>query len=218
MSKKKLIVALDFSNAEEVVQITSLLDPQKCVLKVGLQLYLAEGQTILKQLTDQGFEIFLDLKLHDIPNTVHKAVAEIAQFNVLMTTIHLQGGAEMIEAAKSAAGSTKILGVSLLTSLDEKDTQQLYGNAFENQFNKLMTVAESSSIDGIVCSPQELVKLHEFNKLKVVPGIRNAQTEDDQKRTMSAEDAYAQGADYIVVGRPITQASNAESALEEYLP
>lgn len=218
MSTKKLIVALDFSNAKEVAQITSLLDPQKCVLKVGLQLYLAEGQTILKQLTDQGFEIFLDLKLHDIPNTVHKAVAEIAQFNVLMTTIHLQGGAEMIEAAKSAAGSTKILGVSLLTSLDEKDTLELYGNAFESQFNKLMTVAESSSIDGIVCSPQELVKLHDFNKLKVVPGIRNAQTEDDQKRTMSAEDAYAQGADYIVVGRPITQASNVESALEEYLP
>jgi orotidine-5'-phosphate decarboxylase len=218
MSTKKLIVALDFSNAEEVAQITSLLDPQTCVLKVGLQLYLAEGQTILKQLTDQGFEIFLDLKLHDIPNTVHKAVAEIAQFNVLMTTIHLQGGAEMIEAAKSAAGSTKILGVSLLTSLDEKDTQQLYGNAFENQFNKLMTLAQSSSIDGVVCSPQELVKLHDFNKLKVVPGIRNAQTEDDQKRTMSAEDAYAQGADYIVVGRPITQASNVESALEEYLP
>ena len=218
MSTKKLIVALDFSNAEEVAQITSLLDPQKCVLKVGLQLYLAEGQTILKQLTDQGFEIFLDLKLHDIPNTVHKAVADIAQFNVLMTTIHLQGGAEMIEAAKSAAGSTKILGVSLLTSLDEKDTLELYGNAFESQFNKLMIVAESSSIDGIVCSPQELVKLHDFNKLKVVPGIRNAQTEDDQKRTMSSEDAYAQGADYIVVGRPITQASNVESALEEYLP
>ena len=218
MSLKKLIVALDFSNSEEIAQITSLLDPQTCVLKVGLQLYLAEGQTILKQLTDQGFDIFLDLKLHDIPNTVHKAVAEIAQFNVLMTTIHLQGGAEMIEAAKSAAGSTKILGVSLLTSLDEKDTQQLYGNAFENQFNKLMTVAESSSIDGIVCSPQELVKLHNFNKLKVVPGIRNAQTEDDQKRTMSAEDAYAQGADYIVVGRPITQANNVESALGEYLP
>ena len=218
MSTKKLIVALDFSNAEEVAQITSLLDPQKCVLKVGLQLYLAEGQAILKQLTDQGFKIFLDLKLHDIPNTVHKAVAEIAQFNVLMTTIHLQGGAEMIEAAKSAAGSTKILGVSLLTSLDEKDTQQLYGNAFENQFNKLMTVAQSSSIDGIVCSPQELVKLHDFNKLKVVPGIRNAETDDDQKRTMSAEDAYAQGADYIVVGRPIMQAKNVESALEEYLP
>jgi len=218
MSTKKLIVALDFSNAEEVAQITSLLDPQTCVLKVGLQLYLSEGQTILKQLTDQGFEIFLDLKLHDIPNTVHKAVAEIAQFNVLMTTIHLQGGAEMIEAAKSAAGSTKILGVSLLTSLDERDTEQLYGNAFENQFNKLVTVAQSSSIDGIVCSPQELVKLHDFNKLKVVPGIRNAQTEDDQKRTMSAEDAYAQGADYIVVGRPITQANNVESALGEYLP
>ena len=217
MSTKKLIVALDFSNSEEVSQIINFLNPEKCILKVGLQLYLAEGESILDLLTNKGFEIFLDLKLHDIPNTVNKAVEEIAQFNILMTTIHLQGGAEMIEAAKSAAGNTKILGVSLLTSLDENDTSELYGNSFDDQFMKLITLAKSSSVDGIVCSPKELISLHDLSKIKVVPGIRNTQTNDDQKRTMTSQEAYAQGADYIVVGRPITQANNIEAAIEEYL-
>ena len=217
MSTKKLIVALDFSNSEEVSQTINFLNPEKCILKVGLQLYLAEGESILDLLTNKGFEIFLDLKLHDIPNTVNKAVEEIAQFNILMTTIHLQGGAEMIEAAKSAAGNTKILGVSLLTSLDENDTSELYGNSFDDQFTKLITLAKSSSVDGIVCSPKELISLHDLNKIKVVPGIRNAQTNDDQKRTMTSQEAYAQGANYIVVGRPITQANNIEAAIEEYL-
>ena len=217
MSTKKLIVALDFSNSEEVSQIINLLNPKKCILKVGLQLYLAEGEGILDLLTNKGFEIFLDLKLHDIPNTVNKAVEEIAKFNILMTTIHLQGGAEMIEAAKTAAGNTKILGVSLLTSLDENDTSELYGNSFDDQFTKLITLAKSSSVDGIVCSPKELISLHDLNKIKVVPGIRNAQINDDQKRTMTSQEAYAQGADYIVVGRPITQSNNIEAAIEEYL-
>lgn len=217
MSTKKLIVALDFSNTEEVSQIINFLNPEKCILKVGLQLYLAEGESILDLLTNKGFEIFLDLKLHDIPNTVNKAVEEIAQFNILMTTIHLQGGVEMIEAAKSAAGNTKILGVSLLTSLDETDISELYGNSFDDQFTKLITLAQSSSVDGIVCSPKELISLQDLNKIKVVPGIRNTQTNDDQKRTMTSQEAYVQGADYIVVGRPITQANNIEAAIEEYL-
>jgi len=217
MSTKKLIVALDFSNTEEVSQIINFLNPEKCILKVGLQLYLAEGESILDLLTNKGFEIFLDLKLHDIPNTVNKAVEEIAQFNILMTTIHLQGGVEMIEAAKSAAGNTKILGVSLLTSLDETDISELYGNSFDDQFTKLITLAQSSSVDGIVCSPKELISLHDLNKIKVVPGIRNTKTSDDQKRTMTSQEAYVQGADYIVVGRPITQANNIEAAIEEYL-
>ena len=217
MSTKKLIVALDFSNTEEVSQIINFLNPEKCILKVGLQLYLAEGESILDLLTNKGFEIFLDLKLHDIPNTVNKAVEEIAQFNILMTTIHLQGGVEMIEAAKSAAGNTKILGVSLLTSLDETDISELYGNSFDDQFTKLITLAQSSSVDGIVCSPKELISLQDLNKIKVVPGIRNTQTNDDQKRTMTSHEAYVQGADYIVVGRPIMQANNIEAAIEEYL-
>jgi len=105
----------------------------------------------------------------------------------------------------------------LLTSLDETDTSVLYGNSFDDQFTKLIALAKSSSVDGIVCSPKELISLHDLNKIKVVPGIRNAQTNDDQKRTMTSQEAYAQGADYIVVGRPITQANNIEAAIEEYL-
>ena len=105
---------------------------------------------MLEFLSSMGFEIFLDLKLHDIPNTVNKAVKEISEFNVSMTTIHLQGGLEMIAAANEAKSSTKILGVSLLTSLDDSDTKMLYSNSFDNQFNNLMAVASNTDVDGIV--------------------------------------------------------------------
>ena len=128
MSNKRLIVALDFKNFDEMSEFVVRLDPNSCVVKVGLQLFISEGNKVLDFLSTKGFEIFLDLKLHDIPNTVNKAIEQIAQFNVLMTTIHLQGGMEMINAANQAKGNTKILGVSLLTSLDESDTQMLYNN------------------------------------------------------------------------------------------
>ena len=152
MSSKRLIVALDFKNFDEMSEFVARLDPNSCVVKVGLQLFISEGNKVLDFLSSKGFEIFLDLKLHDIPNTVNKAIVEIAQFNVLMTTIHLQGGMEMIAAANQAKGNTKILGVSLLTSLDESDTQMLYNNNFNSQFNNLINVAEKSEVDGIVCS------------------------------------------------------------------
>ena len=167
-------------------------------------------------MSSKGFDIFLDLKLHDIPNTVGKAIEEIAQFNVLMTTIHLQGGMEMIAAANQAKGRIKILGVTLLTSLDEGDTQMLYSNNFDNQFNNLINVAEKSEVDGIVCSSKELNLLSSSNLIKVVPGIRNQDLSDDQKRVMSSKEAYENGASYIVVGRPITQSKNIGEAIREY--
>ena len=185
-------------------------------MKVGLQLFISEGNKVLDFLSSKGFEIFLDLKLHDIPNTVNKAIVEIAQFNVLMTTIHLQGGMEMIAAANQAKGNTKILGVSLLTSLDESDTQMLYNNNFNSQFNNLINVAEKSEVDGIVCSSKELSLLSESNLIKVVPGIRNLNLLDDQKRVMTSKEAYENGANFIVVGRPITQSKNIEEAIIEY--
>ena len=150
------------------------------------------------------------------PNTVGKAIEEIAQFNVLMTTIHLQGGMEMITAANQAKGRIKILGVTLLTSLDEGDTQMLYSNSFDNQFNNLINVAEKSEVDGIVCSSKELNLLSSSNLIKVVPGIRNQNLSDDQKRVMSSKEAYENGANYIVVGRPITQSKNIDEAIREY--
>ena len=216
MSSKRLIVALDFKNFDEMSEFVARLDPNSCVVKVGLQLFISEGNKVLDFLSSKGFEIFLDLKLHDIPNTVNKAIVEIAQFNVLMTTIHLQGGMEMIAAANQAKGNTKILGVSLLTSLDESDTQMLYNNNFNSQFNNLINVAEKSEVDGIVCSSKELSLLSESNLIKVVPGIRNQNLLDDQKRVMTSKVAYENGANFIVVGRPITQSKNIEEAIIEY--
>ena len=216
MSSKRLIVALDFKNFDEMSEFVVRLDPNSCVVKVGLQLFISEGNKVLDFLSAKGFEIFLDLKLHDIPNTVNKAIEEIAQFNVLMTTIHLQGGIEMINAANQAKGNTKILGVSLLTSLDESDTQMLYNNNFNSQFNNLINVAEKSEVDGIVCSSKELSLLSESNLIKVVPGIRNQNLLDDQKRVMTSKEAYENGANFIVVGRPITQSKNIEEAIIEY--
>ena len=216
MSSKRLIVALDFKNFDEMSEFVARIDPNSCVVKVGLQLFISEGNKVLDFLSSKGFEIFLDLKLHDIPNTVNKAIVEIAQFNVLMTTIHLQGGMEMIAAANQAKGNTKILGVSLLTSLDESDTQMLYNNNFNSQFNNLINVAEKSEVDGIVCSSKELSLLSESNLIKVVPGIRNLNLLDDQKRVMTSKEAYENGANFIVVGRPITQSKNIEEAIIEY--
>ena len=216
MSSKRLIVALDFKNFDEMSEFVARLDPNSCVVKVGLQLFISEGNKVLDFLSSKGFEIFLDLKLHDIPNTVNKAIVEIAQFNVLMTTIHLQGGIEMIAAANQAKGNTKILGVSLLTSLDESDSQMLYNNNFNSQFNNLINVAEKSEVDGIVCSSKELSLLSESNLIKVVPGIRNQNQLDDQKRVMTSKEAYENGANFIVVGRPITQSKNIEEAIIEY--
>ena len=216
MSNKRLIIALDFKNIDEMSHFISNLDPQKCVVKVGLQLFISEGPKVLDFLSQRGFEIFLDLKLHDIPNTVRKAVEEISQYNVKLTTIHLQGGRDMIQAANEAKGRTKILGVSLLTSLDDSDTRELYNNDFKKQFDNLINLAMETEIDGIVCSSQELELITDPSLIKVVPGIRNQESSDDQKRVMTSSEAYSNGADYIVVGRPITQANHIEEAIKDY--
>ena len=217
MSQKKLIIALDFANLDEVKKIIEHINPKQSMVKVGLQLYVSQGKIVLDYLTEKGFEIFLDLKLHDIPNTVNRTVKEISNFNVAMTTIHLQGGRDMIEAALESSSKTKIIGVSVLTSLNDKDMNEIHGSSFNDQFGRLMKLAESTKIDGIVCSPQELKQLKEFNRIKVVPGIRNELTNDDQKRTMSSKEAYENGADFIVVGRPITQADNIKETILNYM-
>ena len=216
MSNKRLIVALDYSDIEDVKALLSQLNPNRCMVKVGLQLYLSQRESILEMISNAGFDIFLDLKLHDIPNTVSKALSEIEKFNVLMTTIHLQGGKEMIEAALSSVQSTKIIGVTLLTSLNDSHIRSLYGSVFSDQFARLISLANDTKIDGLVCSANELNLLYEYQGIKVVPGIRNKALNDDQQRTMTSSEAYNLGADYIVVGRPITQSENIEEAIKEY--
>ena len=214
---KKLIVALDFDNADKALNFLNNLDPNKCLVKVGLELFISEGWKILDLISERGFEIFLDLKLHDIPNTVAKSIKKISNFNVALTTVHLSGGISMLEAASSEKGNIKILGVSILTSLSQKEIFEITDTNFDVYFNNLISIASSTNVDGVVCSPNELDRLKNFNKLKVVPGIRNDVSDDDQKRVMTSTEAYQKGADFIVVGRPITKSEDPKKALELFI-
>ena len=214
---KKLIVALDFDNADKALNFLNNLDPKKCLVKVGLELFISEGWKILDLISDRGFEIFLDLKLHDIPNTVAKSIKKISNFNVALTTVHLNGGMSMLEAASSEKANIKILGVSILTSLSKEEIFEITDTNFDVYFNNLISIASSSNVDGVVCSPNELDRLKDFNKLKVVPGIRNNISDDDQKRVMTSSEAYKKGADFIVVGRPITKSEDPKKTLELFL-
>tara|TARA_B100000524_G_scaffold331286_1_gene217704 strand:- start:43 stop:696 length:654 start_codon:yes stop_codon:yes gene_type:complete len=217
MISKRLIIALDTDDLNLVKKLSAFFDPKVCLMKVGLQLYIAHGKEVLEYLSEQGFEIFLDLKLHDIPNTVAKAIKEIQKFNIKMTTIHSQGGVEMINAALDQSNDIKILAVSLLTSLDKQDVSRLYDNDFEKQFDMLLKVITDTNTHGIVCSSHELVKISDNNLIKVVPGIRNDDVSDDQKRIMSSKAAYENGADFIVVGRPIINSENPSKEYKKYL-
>ena len=217
MISKRLIIALDTDDFNLVKKLSAFFDPKLCLMKVGLQLYIAHGKEVLDYLSEQGFEIFLDLKLHDIPNTVAKAIKEIQKFNIKMTTIHSQGGVEMINAALDQSNDIKILAVSLLTSLDKQDVSRLYDNDFEKQFEMLLKVITDTKTHGIVCSSHELVKISDNNLIKVVPGIRNDDVSDDQKRIMSSKAAYENGADFIVVGRPIINSENPSKEYKKYL-
>ena len=217
MISKRLIIALDTDDLNLVKKLSAFFDPKVCLMKVGLQLYIAHGKEVLDYLSEQGFEIFLDLKLHDIPNTVAKAIKEIQKFNIKMTTIHSQGGVEMINAALDQSNDIKILAVSLLTSLDRQDVSRLYDNDFEKQFDMLLKVITDTKTHGIVCSSHELVKISDNNLIKVVPGIRNDDVSDDQKRIMSSKAAYENGADFIVVGRPIINSENPSEEYKKYL-
>jgi len=215
--KKKLIVALDFNNADKALNFLNNLDPNKCLVKVGLELFISEGWKILDLISERGFGIFLDLKLHDIPNTVARSIKKISNFNVELTTVHLSGGMSMLEAASSEKGNIKILGVSILTSLSQKEIYEITDTNFDVYFNNLISIASSTNVDGVVCSPNELDRLKDFNKLKVVPGIRNDISDDDQKRVMTSTEAYHKGADFIVVGRPITKSEDPKKALELFI-
>ena len=214
---KKLIVALDFDNADKVLNFLNNLDHNKCLVKVGLELFISEGWKILDLISERGFGIFLDLKLHDIPNTVARSIKKISNFNVELTTVHLSGGMNMLEAASSEKGNIKILGVSILTSLSQKEIYEITDTNFDVYFNNLISIASSTNVDGVVCSPNELDRLKDFNKLKVVPGIRNDISDDDQKRVMTSTEAYHKGADFIVVGRPITKSEDPKKTLELFL-
>ncbi len=191
MTDPKIIVAIDTFDFEKANAILEQLNPDLCLIKIGSVVFNALGKSFLKHASSQGFKIFLDLKLHDIPNTVYETITGFNDCKIDMLTVHLSGGEEMLRTAILAGKSinTKVIGVSMLTSLEEEDSLTLFGNTLEDQINNLFKIAVKVNIDGIVCSPHELEianKILGSHSIKITPGIRDIKVEDDQARTMSA--------------------------------
>lgn len=223
--KKQIIIALDVRNQQEAKRILESL-PEARIFKVGLELFTAEGPSVLNLVKSYGREVFLDLKLHDIPNTVAGAVKSAVRHGVFMLTLHTSGGLEMMKKAIEAAKETAekegqplplLLGVTVLTSLKDSDLQEIgFGSDSKSQVLRLAKLAFEAGIEGLVCSPQEIEELRaELGpRIKIVtPGIRPTWAEaQDQKRIMTPGQAIQKGADFLVIGRPITQAALPEQA------
>lgn len=223
IKKGQIIVGLDFDNAKSAIEITKLLDPENYKIKVGSQLFTACGPKILDDLKKDGFDIFLDLKFHDTPNTVEKAVLEACKKNIWMLNIHLSGGKDMIAAAVKAKNSispeTLLIGVTVLTSLDQNDLSDIGINKdLKYQISSLLTLGKNAGVDGIVCSPNDLkyFKMNEMNSLiSVCPGIRVNEESGGQKRTSTIHQAIKMGADYLVIAREIIASSNPSKVIKE---
>jgi len=221
MIDPKIIVAIDTYDYEDAVALLDQLNPELCKVKVGSVVFNALGKDFLRLVDQRGFKIFLDLKLHDIPNTVHETILGFADCNIELLTIHLSGGEAMIRSALAAAKiiNTKIIGVSILTSLSNDDVSALFQSTTRDQVAKLFKLANKTNIDGIVCSPLELDLASSIlspEVLKITPGIRDIAVNDDQSRTMTASEAIEHGASYLVIGRPISKASNVSVALKNF--
>lgn len=213
----RLIIALDFPTAEQALAFVKPLDPQQCKLKVGFELFVAAGPDFVRTLVQQGFAVFLDLKFHDIPNTVASACKAAAQLGVWMINVHASGGAKMMQAAQQALQSfenpPKLIAVTVLTSMDKA---QLSGTGVsadpDQQVLHLARLTADSGLDGVVCSAQEAGLLRKAlgdDFLLVTPGIRpEGSDQGDQSRVMTPAQARDAGVSYVVVGRPITQAAD----------
>ncbi len=223
ITRGQIIVGLDFDNAKSAFEITKLLDPKNYKLKVGSQLFTACGPKILDDLRKEGFDIFLDLKFHDTPNTVEKAVLEACKLGIWMLNIHLSGGKNMIEAAVKAKNSISseilLIGVTVLTSLDQNDFSDIgIIKDLKNQISSLLNLGKKAGIDGIVCSPKDLEYLdkEEMNSLiSVCPGIRVNVESGGQKRTSTIHEAIEMGSDYLVIAREITASPNPSKVIDE---
>ena len=212
-----VIVALDFNNLLQCEALVDQLDPNDCRLKIGKEMFTLFGPQVIEILQHKGFEIFLDLKFHDIPATVAKAVAAAAQLGVWMVNVHASGGAKMMDAAVEALSSYRakplLLGVTVLTSMSTKDLEEVgVATPLSKHVAHLAAMAKRCGLDGVVCSALEAGNLKAENGkdfLMVTPGIRpeGADT-NDQSRIMTPRNAISAGSDYLVIGRPITQAAN----------
>ena len=233
MNKEKPIIALDFKSEEETRMFLSLFADESVNVKVGMELYYATGPDFVREIVEMGHEIFLDLKLYDIPNTVRRAMAQLAQLGVSMVNVHASGGLEMMLAAKegltegteTGQKTPLLIAVTQLTSREDETNQyeQQLAVSQEESILHLAELTKNSGLDGVVCSPLEVIQIKEkfgISFLTVTPGIRNTDesiAKDDQVRITTPSKAAEWGSDYIVVGRPITKAADPIKAYQMIL-
>jgi orotidine-5'-phosphate decarboxylase len=229
--RNPIIVALDVPTSDQAVTLATQLAPVVGAFKIGSQLFTNAGPDIVRRIRETGGAVFLDLKFHDIPNTVGKAVASATRLDVQMLTIHTSGGAEMMRAAETAAQETAlqsgrnaplVLGVTVLTSMDGPgQTEVGIKDSVGKQVERLAQLAATSGLRGLVCSPLEITALRQILPAKmelVTPGIRGPEDKsDDQKRTLSAKEAMDAGANWLVIGRPIYGAQDPRTAAKRIL-
>jgi orotidine-5'-phosphate decarboxylase len=215
MNGSRVIVALDFSNASDAINLADKLDSSVCRLKVGKELFTAAGPQLVEKLMYKGFDIFLDLKYHDIPNTAANACRAARDLGVWMVNVHALGGRRMLMAARDAIpqGSTKLIAVTLLTSMAQDDLDDIGLQGQPQQIvERLARLADDCALDGVVCSALEATNLRrQLGKdfCLVTPGIRPSGGQaDDQKRIATPQHAIQNGASYLVIGRPVTQAND----------
>lgn len=223
--KTPVIVALDFACERDTLQFVRQLNPSLCQLKIGKELFTATGRSLVEKLVNQGFKLFLDLKYHDIPNTVAQACKVAADMGVWLVDMHAAGGRRMMEAAADAIANSShqpyLIGVTVLTSMTQEDLCEIgFQAAAPELVLNWAKLVQSSGLDGVVCSAQEATMLRqnlgqEF--LLVTPGIRldTANNQDDQRRIMTPKEALLAGSNYLVMGRPITQSANPVAVLQE---
>ena len=220
----KLILALDVDRGEQALHLVRDLKGYLSLFKVGSQLFTREGPALIKELKAEGVDIFLDLKWHDIPQTVAHAVSAAANLKVRYVTVHASGGLEMLQAAQLAAKGSQIqiLAVTVLTSLDDRALDQIgFGSTVADQVARLAHLVVKAGVKGLVCSPHEIGLLREQvgpDVILVTPGVRSgADGLQDQKRTLSAAEALGRGANHLVIGRPITKAPDPIAATRDLL-
>lgn len=219
----KVVIALDYDDKQTALDFINQLDPTTCRLKIGKEMFTHFGPDFVKKIVNMGFDVFLDLKFHDIPNTVAKAVKAAADLGVWMVNVHASGGRRMMEAAKAILEpygdkAPLLIAVTVLTSMDESDLKELGIDLSPlEQVKRLATLTKSSGLDGVVCSSHEATELKALlgKEFKLItPGIRPAGSDaGDQRRIKTPKQAMDSGSDYLVIGRPITQAENPAQVL-----
>lgn len=222
---RPLIVALDFQDEKACRAVLEHLDPARCRVKIGKELFTRAGPALVKQVVDDGFDVFLDLKFHDIPNTTAAALRAAADLGVWMVNVHASGGPSMLEASRralEAPGSPLLIAVTVLTSLEDKELTRIgVSDTSEQQVMRLARLSAEAGLDGVVCSAHETMPLRSnlpSDFCLVTPGIRPAGSgPDDQKRIETPASALLKGSDYLVVGRPVTQAEDPAAVVEGIL-